>query len=34
LIVVPALATLYALYFVVHTVDGLLGMRVPGSAYW
>jgi uncharacterized membrane protein len=33
LIVVPAVATLYALYFVVHTVDGLLGLRVPGLGF-
>jgi uncharacterized membrane protein len=33
LIVVPAVATLYALYFVVHAVDGLLGLRVPGLGF-
>jgi uncharacterized membrane protein len=30
LIVVPVVATLYAVYFVVGTLDGLLGLRIPG----
>lgn len=33
LLVVPVVATLYALYFIVHTVDGLLGLRVPGLGF-
>ena len=33
LLVVPVVVTLYALYFVVHTVDGLIGLRVPGLGF-
>jgi uncharacterized membrane protein len=33
LIVVPAVVTLYALYFVVHAVDGWLGLRIPGLGF-
>lgn len=33
LIVVPAVATLYVLYVVVHAVDRLLGLRVPGLGF-
>lgn len=33
LVVVPVVATLYAVYFVVHTLDGLLGLRVPGVGF-
>ena len=33
LIVVPATVTLYALYVVVHKVDGLIGLRVPGLGF-
>jgi uncharacterized membrane protein len=33
LLVVPVVVTLYALYFVVHTVDGLIGLRVPGVGF-
>ena len=33
LLVVPVVVTLYALYFVVHTIDGLLGLRVPGLGF-
>jgi uncharacterized membrane protein len=33
LLVVPVVVTLYALYFVVHTVDSLLGLRVPGLGF-
>ena len=33
LVVVPAVATLYALYFVVHGVDSLFGFRLPGLGF-
>ena len=33
LLVVPVVATLYALWFVVHTVDGIIGLRVPGLGF-
>jgi uncharacterized membrane protein len=33
LVVVPIVATLYAVYFVVRTLDGLLGLRVPGLGF-
>jgi uncharacterized membrane protein len=31
LIVVPVVVTLYAIYFVVRTLDGMLGIGVPGA---
>lgn len=31
LIVVPVVVTLYAIYFVVRTLDGMLGLKVPGA---
>ena len=33
LLVVPVVVTLYALYFVVHTIDALIGLRVPGLGF-
>lgn len=33
LIVVPVLATLYVLYFVVHAMDRMLGVAVPGLGF-
>jgi uncharacterized membrane protein len=33
LVVVPIVATLYAVYFVVRTLDGLLGLKVPGLGF-
>jgi uncharacterized membrane protein len=31
LIVVPVVVTLYAIYFVVRTLDGMLGIGIPGA---
>jgi uncharacterized membrane protein len=31
LIVVPVVVTLYAIYFVVRTLDGMLGVGIPGA---
>jgi uncharacterized membrane protein len=33
LVVVPVVATLYAVYFVVRTLDGWLGLEVPGLGF-
>lgn len=33
LVLVPTVATLYVIYFVFVTVDGLLGLRIPGLGF-
>jgi uncharacterized membrane protein len=33
LVVVPATATIYVVYFVFEKVDGLLGLRIPGLGF-
>lgn len=33
LVVVPVVVTLYAVYFVVRTLDGWIGLKVPGAGF-
>jgi uncharacterized membrane protein len=33
LVLVPAVVTIYAVYFVFEKIDGLLGLRVPGAGF-
>jgi len=33
LVVVPVVVTLYAIYFVVRTLDGWIGLKIPGAGF-